>query len=88
MIIDCFLKCTQFIGLDKQTKNESKKVNIFLFISFNIYFGYSKEPSYQEGSFEYPKHMFWLRNKKINYELHTLILRPSEHINLLFNIFE
>ena len=27
----------------------------------------SKEPSHQEGSFEYPKHMFRLRNKKINF---------------------
>ena len=28
-------------------------------------FGCSKEPSHQDGSFEYPQHMFWLRNKKI-----------------------
>ena len=27
-------------------------------------FGCSKEPSHQEGSFENPQHMFWLRNKK------------------------
>ena len=38
-------------------------VNIFLPIFFNICFGCSKEPSH--GSFEYPQHMFWLRNKKI-----------------------
>ena len=25
----------------------------------------SKEPSHGDGSFEYPQHMFWLRNKKI-----------------------
>ena len=30
--------------------------------------GCSKEPS-----FEYPQHMFWLRNKKNNFQLHTLI---------------
>ena len=24
----------------------------------------SKEPSHRDGSFEYPQHMFWLRNKK------------------------
>ena len=39
---------------------ESKIVNIFLLISFNICFGCSKD-----GSFEYPQHVFWLRNKKI-----------------------
>ena len=32
-------------------------------------FGYSKEPSHRDGSFEYPQHMFWLRNKKISYAL-------------------
>ena len=26
-----------------------------------------KEPSHRDGSFEYPQHMFWLRNKKINF---------------------
>ena len=26
-----------------------------------------KEPSHGDGSFEYPQHMFWLRNKKINF---------------------
>ena len=30
-------------------------------------FGCSKEPSHRDGSFEYPQHMFWLRNKKINF---------------------
>ena len=25
----------------------------------------SKEPSHRDGSFEYPQHVFWLRNKKI-----------------------
>ena len=31
-------------------------------------FGCSKEPSHQDGSFEYPQHMFWLRNKKNNFQ--------------------
>ena len=30
-------------------------------------FGCSKEPSHRDGSFEYPKHIFWLRNKKNNF---------------------
>ena len=41
-----------------------KIVNIFLSFNFNICFGCSKEPSHWDGSFEYPQHMFWLRNKK------------------------
>ena len=32
----------------------------------------SKEPSQGDGSFEYPKHMLWLRNKKINFS-YTLL---------------
>ena len=45
---------------------ERKIVNIFLSISLNICFGCSKEPSYCDGSYEYPQHMFWLRNKKVS----------------------
>ena len=40
-------------------------MNIFLSINFDMCFGCSKEPSHRDGSFEYPQHMFWLRNKKI-----------------------
>ena len=29
-----------------------------------------------DGSFEYPQHIFWLRNKKNNFQLHTLIWGP------------
>ena len=39
-------------------------------------FGCSKEPSHRDGSFEYLQHMFWLRNKKNNFQLHTLIFGP------------
>ena len=38
--------------------------------------GCSKEPSHRDGSFEYPQHMFWLRNKKNNFQLCTLIRGP------------
>ena len=51
---------------DKE-KNECKIVNIFLFISFNICFGCSKELSHRDDTFEYPQHMFLLRSKKINF---------------------
>ena len=46
---------------------------IFLSISLNMFFGCSKEPSHWDCSFEIPQHMFWLRNKKINFQLRTLI---------------
>ena len=50
---------------------EPKIENVFLSISFNIYFESLKEPSQSDGSFKYPQHIFWLRNKKINF-LRTL----------------
>ena len=41
-------------------------------------FRFSKEPSHRDGSFEYPQHMFWLRNKKKNnFQLLTLIWGPD-----------
>ena len=40
-------------------------------------FGCSKEPSHRDGSFEYPQHMFWLRNKKNNFQLRSLIWGPE-----------
>ena len=32
-------------------------------------FGCSKKPSHRDGSFEYPQHTFWMRNKKNNFQL-------------------
>ena len=49
-----------------------KIVIIFLSITSNICFGCSKKPSHRDGSFEYPQHMFRLRNKKINFLVRTL----------------
>ena len=55
----------------------------FLSISLNMCFGCSKEPSHREGSFEYQQHMFWLRYKKNNFQLHTLIWGPAEgHVHI------
>ena len=51
-------------------------VNIFVPINFNICFGWSKELSHLDGSFEYPQHMFWLRNKKIKFSFRTLNENP------------
>ena len=55
---------------------EQKIVNIFLPISFNICFGFSKEPPHWIGSFEYPHHMMWLRNNNVNFLVCTLNKRP------------
>ena len=55
---------------------ECKIVNIFLPIILSICFGCSKEPSHWDRSFDHPQHMIWLRNKKNNFQLHTLIGRP------------
>ena len=41
-------------------------------------FGCPKEPSHRDSSFEYSQHMFWLRNKKYNFLLHTLIWGPAD----------
>ena len=40
-------------------------------------FGFSKEPAHQNGSFENPQHMFWLRNKKYIFQLRTIIWGPG-----------
>ena len=50
---------------------------IFLSISLNMCFRCSKEPSHRDGSFEYPQHMFWFRNKKNNFQLRTFIWGPG-----------
>ena len=43
-----------------------------------MFFGCSKELSHRDGSVEYPQHMFWLRNKRNNFLLRTLIWGPEE----------
>ena len=42
-----------------------------------MYFWCSKALSHRDGSLEYPQHMFWLRNKKNNFQLRTLIWGPD-----------
>ena len=70
------------IGPDK--KNEIKNVNIFLPINLNMCFGCSKEPSHWDGSFEYPQHLFWFRNKKINFQSRNLILEACYYTHFFF----
>ena len=72
------------IGPVKQKKLRKIAI-IFLSIRLNICFGCSKEPSHRDGSFEYPQHMYWLQNKKNNFQLHTLIWMPAmSHPRLLY----
>ena len=56
-----------YLSVQRSELFEHKSLIIFLAISLNMCFGCSKEQSHQDGSFEYPQHMFWLRNKKINF---------------------
>ena len=51
----------------------AKKVIFFLAICLNMCFGCAKEPSRGDGSFEYPQHMCWLRNKETNFQLLSLL---------------
>ena len=51
---------------------------IFLPSNLNICFGCSKEPFHWDCSFEYPQHRFWLRNKKISFNLPTFIWKPDD----------
>ena len=67
----------EVIGLDINKIFELKIVNIFLPIICNISFGCSKEPSHWDGSFEYPQHMFLLRNRNIIFGVFMLNLSPG-----------
>ena len=42
-------------------------------------FGCSKEPSHRDGSFGYPQHMFWLKNKNINPQFTLTPGAPTRH---------
>ena len=46
-------------------KSAYQKQIIFLFLNQNICCGYSKEPYQLDGSYEHPKHMLKLMDKKI-----------------------
>ena len=67
------------LGIDpyKQISFYGRKiVIIFLLTNLNMCFGRSKESSHLDGSFEYPQHMFCLRNKENSFPIRTLIWRP------------
>ena len=66
---------TTLIGPDKEFFLRENLI-IFLPINLNMCFGCSKELSDWDGSFEYPQHMFWMRNKENIFSIRTLIWRP------------
>ena len=68
--------CPFFIGPEKQIFSV-KLTFFFLSINQNI------EQSHQDGSFEYPQHIFWLRNNKINPISGLLELPPSPTMYLV-----
>ena len=74
------------IGPVKQIKLRKIAI-IFLSISLNMCFWCSKEPSHRDGSFEYPQHMFWLRNKKNDFQSRTLIWGPYVGLDTRKQVF-
>ena len=75
------------IALDTPIFNNKKKtVRIFLIspqqtyvVGTNIYCGYPSEASRKGASDEYPKYVFWWRNKKITHLDNPHILRYVSH---------
>ena len=61
-----------------QDKDPPKIAFISLPINLNTCFGCSKEPSHWDGSFEYPQHMFWFRNKKKS-NMHSFLEACRHH---------
>ena len=51
-----------------------------LSIISNMCFSCSKEPSHRDSSFEYPQHMFWLRNKESNFQLHSYLVTFQDNL--------
>ena len=69
---------TYIIGTDKDSLCTLNCID-FLTHQFKHVFWCSKELSHLDGSFEYPQHKFWLRNKKNNVPARILIWRPVVH---------
>ena len=72
------MKSNMLKGLDKQNI-WALNFKYFLIHQFEHMFWVLEEPSQWDGSFEYPQHMFWLRNKKINFFVCSLNQRPGNN---------
>ena len=70
-----YLSDTNFYCSGQVEYHRASKISIIYL--FNMCFGCSKELSHRDSSFEYPQHMFWLRNKKFSHALFRLILGPG-----------
>ena len=74
------------ILVQKSIHYEGKITIILLSINLNMCFGCLNEQSHRDGSFEYPQHMFWLRNTEINFEFLPLIWRFEIHVIIVCNM--
>ena len=68
-------------------KFRRKIVINFLSIRFNMCFGCLKEQSHRDGSFEYPQHMFWLRNNKMIFSYTLFPGGPNLQVSCFSEIF-
>ena len=69
---------------DSQTPKLAKKAAIENDEKVQLCFGCTKETSHSDDSFEYPQHMFWMRNKDISFPIRTLIWRPTHLFEMPF----
>ena len=82
-------QCLQCIYVCSKIEIEIKKYitckigNFILSTICKMCFGCSKEPSQWDGSFEYPIHMLWLKNNKINFLLFILLMDFPTQIKAL-----
>ena len=51
-----------------------------------MYSGCSKEPTHLDGSLEYPQHMFWLSNKKIDNLTPVYLVAESYMKHLILHV--
>ena len=69
-----FLLTRKFINVVKNENFQCKFLDFFLIFAQNIDCGYTLEPPRRGGSNEYQQSLFWRKNKKNRYTLHTPVL--------------
>ena len=67
----------QMYYIAQGSKSSGVTLITFLYISLNINFEYSKEPSHLDDSFDYPQYTFLLKNTKIIFHLPPQIWGPD-----------
>ena len=58
-------------GLSRYAHKKNQRQIVIIFLPYYV-LGAQKNRLKRDGSFEYPQHMFWLRNKKIVFLLRSL----------------